>query len=98
MPWGGLLLLLLLLLQKKKKANSVGVFGASACLNLGVLSHRVRDTGHHGNGLSLQVVCNGMRSLWAQFVCVSAYLSFFFPALFQPNEFLRETKGQTGLV
>lgn len=87
----------------RKNNHAVGVFGASVCLNFGVLSHRVRDTGHHGNGLSLQVVCNGMRSLWAQFVCVSAYLSFpslffFFPALSQPNEFLQETKGQTGLV
>lgn len=70
-------------------------------------SHRVfflgGGAGRHGNARSLQVACNGMWSLWAEFVCVSAYLSlsFFFFLLptsplffffFQPNEFLPENK------
>lgn len=43
-------------------------FSASVCLNFVLRPCWIWETGHHGNGLSLQVVCKGMWSLWAQFV------------------------------
>lgn len=61
-----------------------------------VMSHWVWESGHHGNGLSLQVVCNGMRSLWAQFVCL--YLSLSFSSSFHPNEFCKKQKDRPDWV
>lgn len=71
-------------------------------LNLCYVPLDLGETGRHGNGLSLQVVCNGMRSLWAQFcVCMCAHgcvclcvcvcgipAFFFFPAFSTQKYFL----------
>lgn len=65
------------------------------------MAHWIWETGHHGNGLSLQVVCNGMRSLWAQFVCLHvcmclciAYLSFSFSSIFHSDVLCKKQKDR----